>query len=166
MALPALGALRIPERYLWILGVGILLSLGPRAWSRGGEWQNEQSLWTAELAIEPENPYLQRQVILHAYLQGDPAARRGLLAAWAAAIDRMPHGLAFYDPQEEHWNLAQAALLSGDAPLALQQVQQYRAIKYDQVPPNVWCLEADALSQLQASPEAITHADARCRPSP
>lgn len=164
LALPALGALRIPERYLWLLGVGILLSLGPRAWSRGGEWQTEQQLWTAELAIEPENPYLQRQVILQAYLQGDPATRRSLLAAWADAIDRMPRALAFYDPQEEHWSLAQAAFLSGDATLALQQVQQYRLIKHDQVPANVWCLEADALSQLQASPEAIAHADAQCRP--
>lgn len=166
MALPALGALRILAYYRWFLAVGLLLSLGPRAWSRGGEWQNEESLWFAELEIEPENPYLQRQLILHLYLQDGIAAHPGILDVWATAIDRMPHALAFYDPQEEHWNLAQAALLSGEAPLALQQVQQYRAIKHDQVSPNVWCLEADALSQLQADPEAIAHADAQCRPSP
>ena len=143
-------------RWLWVL----VLGLGSVAVGRAGDWESERVLWEESWKLEPENAYINRQLIRVLWEGGGQELRRlGLLPAWKEAIDTLPRPLAFFDPTTERFELAKAAFQVKDYPLALEQVQQYLQI-HDT--PEAWCLLADAAEREGGHPELVAQGDARC----
>ena len=165
MVLVPLGAL--PLRKVLLGGAGILLGLawGPRAASRADEWRDEESLWQGELLMEAGNPVAVRQWVRYRWEHGEPERRPELLATWKVAIDRMPRSVQWFNPVDERFELAQAAFIVGNFPLAQEQVSLYLLSRPD-APPKAWCLLADSLEHGGGGAHELDLADRRCKAAP
>ncbi|MFH1463948.1 MAG: hypothetical protein ABIO70_06160 [Pseudomonadota bacterium] len=150
-ALPA----EVRRRRIWA-GIGAVLALvfGMRAQGRAAAWQDDVSLFTAELVREPDNPYA-RGCLGHALLgRGDVDEGLDL---WSWAVAHIPPGVRVFDLPTERFNLAQAAFLNARPALALAQVEALHAEAQAagrSAPGLSWCLRADALDALGRHEEA------------
>lgn len=144
-------AARAPGRLGMVLVGGVLLLWTPRAALRIWDYADDETLFTAELASEPANPYAQAMVARQRCLRGDcgPA----VLASWADAIDRLPAHARVPNRTEERWSLAQAAFLAGAPDIALRMVREM-SVEGGVLPQMAPCLEADALDALGRHVEA------------
>jgi hypothetical protein len=160
-ALVFLCQLSASRTLLGLIG-GLGLVYGGLVGVRGDDWKTETTLWEATLELEPGNPYALRQQAALLWRYGPASERKTLLQNWATAIETLPRPLAFFDPTEEHYRLAQAAFLSAEYQLALIQVQAYLTQKKNP-PTNAWCLLADSLERSGASPQEVASAAQHCR---
>lgn len=169
-ALPALGgggARAASRARLWwgiaALGVAVWVLTGaPRALRRLDAWRGPVPLWQAEATLEPHNPYALANLGRALVLEG--RAREGL-PLWAQALEESGGRRALlFDPLKERYELAQAALVSGQPQLALGEVRAYLAeseARGAAVPGNAHCLLADSLDAVGQHAEAEAAA-ARC----
>jgi hypothetical protein len=147
---------------LWFAGLWVLLA-APRAVVRVHDFEHDGALWSAELQVEPTNPYAAGSLARWLLKEGREAEA---LPLWAGAVDAAPRGLRVFDRHNERWLLAQAAFLRGAPQLAHQQVSTLieEMEAEGKTPPDMaWCLLADSLDALGRSDEASTAA-ALCRP--
>ncbi len=124
---------------------------------------HDGTLWSTELAAEPENPYAAGSLARWLLKRGE---HERALQLWVGAVEAIPPGVRVFDRDRERWLLAQAAFLRDRPDLAHQQVQQYITSMQAQerpVPGNAWCLQADSLDRLGRAAEAADAAT-RCGP--
>jgi hypothetical protein len=144
----------------WMFGLLIASLIGAvRSSERVPAFDNDRSLWSAELQWEPTNPYAAGSLARAMIADGQPD--RGI-ALWAQAIDRAKPGIRVFEKQNERWLLAQTAFMKRQPATALQQVEALMAEASSlgfSVPPMAHCLKADSLDALgqhqQASIAAV-----------
>lgn len=128
---------------------------------RTHDFLDDGTLWGAELAAEPDNPYAAGSLARWLLKTGEDERA---LALWARAVDAAPAGLKVFDRDHERWLLAQAAFLRGRPDIALVQVTAHIDSLTAQgrpVPGNAWCLQADSLDRL-GRPDDAAAAALRC----
>lgn len=157
---PPLAAMAAGRRSAPLLVVAACMLWAPRTAVRVGEFQDNVTLFRAELRSEPDNPYARASVARHLVVAAIDGT--GGLSMWAAALDDLPSGLRVPDARRERWDLAQAAFLAGAAPLALHQASRLRA-EPGWLPGQLACLEADSLDAMGRHEEAA-HAALGCVP--
>jgi len=138
-----------PIRPTWMMGL-LVASLigGARSAERIPAFENDASLWSAELKWEPTNPYAAGSLARAMIADGQPA--KGI-ALWAQAVDRAQPGIRVFDKQNERWLLAQTAFMKRQPAVALRQVEmliEEAADSGSSVPAMAHCLKADSLDAL------------------
>lgn len=162
LALVPVATAVVQKRWLFVVGTVLGLAWGPRVASRVDEWGGEAALWKGELAMEEGNPYALRQWVRLRWPEADLAERRELLPLWEQSIRSLPRPLAFFDPEEERFELAKGAFQVGEFALARAQGMLYLKLHPDRR--EAWCLLADAGERSDAPEEEVKAADAKCRP--
>ena len=136
-----------------------------RVLDRAGAYKNDGTLFAAELAAEPDNPYAAGRLARHWIQNGKPAEG---LELWLGAIDSMPVGRQLLDRPRERYELSQAAFITGRWGVALQQIEHAVAewsAAGREPPRNAWCLLADSLDRNGRSDEAAA-VEGRCLDAP
>ena len=123
-------------------------------------FQSDASLWAAERALEPTNPYAAGNLARAMVGAGQSEAAVGL---WADAIERAPSNIRVFDRANERWLLAQTAFLKGHPDVALEQTLSLLNESGEAAPAMAHCLHADSLDALGRHAEAADVAH-RCRP--
>jgi hypothetical protein len=157
----------------WLLGIGIFSLSGFALGSlRLSAWQNDTTLWEAELTREPENPWalagLGRARI------GEGRAEEGV-ALWEQAINIAPPGIKLFPLQDQRNQLAHTAMglaragellagetLSEDPPLDIESAtsltlrmtsQMLRAHREQDLPlPDDYCIMVADCWELRGYP--------------
>jgi hypothetical protein len=149
---------------VWIIGVVLFSTVGSvRVFNRVDAFQSDETLWAAERALEPDNPYaaggLARAWVGAGY-------HREAIELWAQATDQARPGIRVFDRANERWLLAQTAFLKGAPDVALDQVTKLLVESEgtgSPVPAMAHCLVADSLDALGRHHEAAS-ASVRCKP--
>lgn len=130
-----------------VAGVGSL-----RIADRVPAFQSDSTLWAAELALEPTNPYAAGSLARAWIADGNTASA---IQLWARAADGVKPGVRVFDKANERWLLAQTAFMKGDAWTALDQVEKLMSESSDGAfPAMAHCLKADSLDALGRREEA------------
>lgn len=150
-----------PIRSHWMVAVTLFALLGSvRIADRAPAFQNDSTLWSAELTREPTNPYAAGNLARAKVATGDT---REAVTLWARAIETAPSGLKVFQRPTERWLLAQTAFLKGHPDVALLQTSLLLTESGEDAPPMAHCLLADSLDALGRHTEAEQAAQ-RCRP--
>lgn len=126
----------------------------PTTAMRVSDFDNDLSLWSAELSAEPQNPYAAGS--LARALIANNQADEGI-AMWSEAIEKAPSGIRVFDRANEQWLLAQTAFMKGHPGTGLKQVTNLidEAHQAGTTPPVMaHCLKADSLDALGRNDEA------------
>ena len=183
IGIPFIGV--APLRYIY-MPMALLISVGASAWTeepapiwsvlivlicglgaytvapRVSEFDNDITLWTAELEREPENPYAGGS--LGRALIADKRAAQGI-ALWSNALENAPNGIRVFDRPNEQWLLAQTAFMKGHPDVALQHVTdliEEAQQTGNSIPALAHCLQADSFDALGRKDEAL-RASQLCR---
>jgi hypothetical protein len=150
-----------PIRRPWMMGLLLASLIGAvRSSDRVPAFDNDGTLWSAELNWEPTNPYAAGSLARAMIADGRPG--KGI-ALWAQAIDRAKPGIRVFEKSNERWLLAQTAFMKRQPAMALQQVDKLMEEASStgrSVPPMAHCLRADsldALGQHQRASAAAVH---------
>jgi hypothetical protein len=153
-----------PIPMAWVVGVVLLSTVGSiRVIHRVGAFQSDETLWSTERALEPDNPYAAGG-LARAWVGG--GRHREAVELWAWAADQAKPGIRVFDRANERWLLAQTAFLKGAPDIALDQVSKLlheSKATGSTAPAMAHCLVADSLDALGRHEEAAS-ASVRCTP--
>lgn len=158
------GRWHSPVPRAWFIGVVLFSAIGSiRVAHRVGAFESDETLWAAERALEPDNPYAAGG-LARAWVGA--GRHREAVELWAQAADRARPGIRVFDKANERWLVAQTAFLKGAPDVALDQAKKllHESKSNDSaVPAMVHCLVADSLDALGRHQEAAS-ASVRCTP--
>ena len=145
----------------WIVAAAVFAAVGSfRIADRVPDFQNDATLWSAELKHEPNNPYAAGNLARAKIASGDI---REAMVLWTRAIESAPPGIRVFRRSNERWLLAQTAFMKGHPRVALEQTTRLLNEGGAENPAMAHCLLADSLDALGRHQEAAA-AGQRCRP--
>jgi thioredoxin-like negative regulator of GroEL len=148
----------------WFIGVVLISTIGSiRVINRVGAFESDETLWAAERAVEPNNPYAAGG-LARAWV--GTGRYREAVELWAWAADQARPGIRVFDKANERWLLAQTAFLKQAPDVALDQVTKLiheSTTNGSTAPAMAHCLVADSLDALGRHDEAAS-ASVHCAP--